>query len=389
LARPSLESAALAYEAGAAACTPEPVTEPTLQDALRRATRRVRRLAEDRAESLRLVDSARAINASLLFSDIYPLALDTLLRETQSSAAVGIFSDPDRGGLGVRASRGVSSEEAERLSQVVAPLMEGRLSRTIVPLDDATDPDLWVNVSGAIKGSGGAPPRLLLVPIPRASRGPAASGSRNAGAVLLLRGPSASPYTRDVRERAAFLAAQAGIALQNGALYAAAEERAYLDPLTGLYNTRYLYATLDHEISRCARYGHDLSVLFLDLDRFKDVNDQHNHLIGSAVLVETAHLIERKIRQVDSAVRYGGDEFTIVLVETTQAGAINVAERIRESVAEHVFQEAAGLSIRLTCSIGVASYPADGKQARELIEASDVAMYHAKVDRNRVRTASG
>jgi diguanylate cyclase (GGDEF)-like protein len=389
LARPSLESAALAYEAGAAVCTPEPVTEPTLQDALRRAVRRVRRLAEERAESRRLVDSARAINASLLFSDIYPLTLDTLLRETQSNAAVGIFADPERGELGVRAARGVSAEEAEKLAHVIAPLLEGRLSKAIAPMDDSADPDLWVNVSGALHTAGGDPPRLLLVPIPRASSRPETSGSRNAGAVLLLRGPSAAPYTRELRERAAFLAAQAGIAIQNGTLYLAAEERAYLDPLTGLYNTRYLYATLDHEISRCGRYNHDLSVLFLDLDRFKDVNDQHNHLVGSAVLVETAHLIERKIRQVDSAVRYGGDEFTIVLVETTHAGAINVAERIRESVAEHVFQEAAGLSLRLTCSIGVASYPDNGKQARELIEASDVAMYRAKVERNRVCSARG
>jgi diguanylate cyclase (GGDEF)-like protein len=205
--------------------------------------------------------------------------------------------------------------------------------------------------------------------------------------VLLLRPRTASAFGPGVRDRATFLAAQAGIAFQNGALYSAAEERAYLDPLTGLYNTRYLYATLEQEISRSSRYGHELSVLFLDLDRFKEVNDRHNHLVGSAVLVETAHLIDRKIRQVDSAVRYGGDEFTMILVETSHAGALHVAERIRATVAEHVFQEADGLSIRLTCSIGVSTFPTHGNQPRALIEASDLAMYRAKVDRDRVCSA--
>ncbi|MFQ5458726.1 MAG: diguanylate cyclase [Myxococcota bacterium] len=387
LPSPSLDQAAMAYEAGASVCVPEPVTESLLQNALRRAARRARQAAAAREESVRLLDSARALNASLLFSDIYPLTLDTLIRETESNAAVGIFADPERGGLGLRAVRGLTRETAERLAQVITPMLDGRLSTVTVPVDDAADPDLWVELSDVLKEEIDIPPRLLLVPIPRPSRGAEATGSRNGGAVLLLRHTHSVAFTQDVRERAAFLAAQAGIAFQNGALYAAAEERAYLDPLTGLYNTRHLYATLEQEISRSVRYGHPLSVLFLDLDRFKEVNDRHNHLIGSAVLVETAHLIERKIRQVDSAVRYGGDEFTMALVETSHAGALNVAERIRESLAEHVFQEAAGLSIRLTCSIGVASFPEHGKEARALIEAADLAMYRAKVERNLVCSA--
>lgn len=387
LPSPSLDQVAMAYEAGASVCVPEPITESLLQDALRRADRQARKVAEEHSASLHLLDSARALNASLLFSDIYPLTLDTLIRETKSNAAIGLFADPERGELGLRAMRGLTNETAERLARLITPMLNGRLSTTTLPVDDTADPDLWVDLSDALKEEIEVPPRLLLVPIPRASRGLEATGPRNAGAVLLLRHTPPVPFTQDVRESAAVLAIQAGIAFQNGALYAAAEERAYLDPLTGLYNTRYLYTTMEQEITRSTRYGHELSVLFLDLDLFKEVNDRHNHLIGSAVLVETAHLIERKIRQVDCAVRYGGDEFTIVLVETTHPGALHVAERIRESVAEHVFQEAAGLSIRLTCTIGVASFPTHGKQARDLIEAADLAMYRAKVERNLVKSA--
>ncbi|MDP3938981.1 MAG: GGDEF domain-containing response regulator [Deltaproteobacteria bacterium] len=388
LPKPNFDQAAMAYEAGATVCIGDPVTEPALRGALRRAERRLRQVAAERVESLRLVDSARALNASLLFSDIYPLTLDTMMRETGSNAAVGIFADAERGVLGLRAMRGMSAEMAEHLAHRLTPMLEGRLSSNARPIDDTIDPDLWTSLSDVLKGEIDEPPRLLLVPVPRASRGREASTSPNIGAVLLLRHAPAAPFSQDLRERAAFLAVQAGIAVQNGALYAAAEERAYLDPLTGLYNTRYLYATLEQEITRSTRYGHELSVLFLDLDHFKLVNDRHNHLVGSAVLVETAHLIERKIRQVDGAVRYGGDEFVIILIETTHAGALNVAERIRESVGEHVFQEAAGLSIRVTCSIGVASLPVHGKQARELIEAADLAMYRAKSQRNLVRSAS-
>lgn len=389
LEKASPDSVAAAYEAGACVCLAGPPTEAALRDGLRRAAAQTARLADRRRESIRLVESARAINASLLFSDIYPLTLDTLLRETESEAAVGVFADPERGGFGVRALRGLTDEEAAHAAQVLIPRLEGRLAGQVTPLDEATDPELHESVTGALKEWREVPPRILLVPVPRLSRPNAeAGGSRNAGAVLLLRPRTASAFGPGVRDRAAFLAAQAGIAFQNGALYSAAEERAYLDPLTGLYNTRYLYATLEQEISRSSRYGHELSVLFLDLDRFKEVNDRHNHLVGSAVLVETAHLIDRKIRQVDSAVRYGGDEFTVILVETSHAGALHVAERIRATVAEHVFQEADGLSIRLTCSIGVSTFPAHGSQPRALIEASDLAMYRAKVERDRVCSAS-
>jgi len=382
-------SVAAAYEAGACVCLTGPPTEAALRDGLRRATAWASRLADERRESMRLVESARAINASLLFSDIYPLTLDTLLRETGSQAAIGVFAGPDRGGFGVRALRGLPEEEAGHVAEALIPLLEGRLAGQVTPLDETADPEMRDAVTGALKEQRDGPPRILLVPVPRLSRPSADSaGARNAGAVLLLRPRRESAFGPDLRDRAAFLAAQAGIAFQNGALYAAAEERAYLDPLTGLYNTRYLYATLEQEISRSARYGHELSVLFLDLDRFKEVNDRHNHLVGSAVLVETAHLIDRKIRQVDSAVRYGGDEFTMILVETSHAGALHVAERIRTTVAEHVFQEADGLSIRLTCSIGVSTFPAHGVQPRALIEASDLAMYRAKIERDRVCSAS-
>lgn len=387
--KPLLESIAAAYEAGASVCMAEPVTEPALRDALRRAAQHVHRVTEERSELLRLVVSSRAINASLLFSDIYPLTLDTLMRETSSTAAVGVFADPDRVNLGLRAARGIPDEQAERVAQVLAPLLDGRLADSVAPLDETTDPGLREIVVSVLKEWSTGSPRMLLVPIPRRPRPDSESpGARNAGGVLLLREASAGPFNSEARECAMFLAAQAGIAFQNGALYAAAEERSYLDPLTGLYNTRYLYSTLEQEISRSARYGHELSVLFLDLDRFKEVNDRHNHLVGSAVLIETAHVLDRKIRQVDSAVRYGGDEFTLILVETSHPGALNVAERIRATVAEHVFQEASGLSIRLTCSIGVATFPAHGNQPRALIEASDLAMYRAKVSRDRVCSAS-
>jgi len=179
-------------------------------------------------------------------------------------------------------------------------------------------------------------------------------------------------------ETARSVARRVNSALATAERYHRAKERAFIDDVTGVYNARYLLATAENEIQRAARYGNPLSVLFLDLDRFKTVNDRHGHLIGSDTLRALSELLGQCVRQVDTLARYGGDEFTILLVDTPHETALRIAERIRSAVEQHVFEAGREASLRLTISIGVATCPVHGEERVKLLDAADKAMYRAK-----------
>jgi len=154
-----------------------------------------------------------------------------------------------------------------------------------------------------------------------------------------------------------------------------AEIDAITDSLTGLYNHRYLQERLSEELHRSREHDHPLSVLFCDLDHFKDYNDANGHSAGDRVLREVAHVLEQAVRNVDIAGRYGGEEFVLLLVETGRDAALAVAERIRKRVRAAGFT-AGGTA--LTVSIGVASYPDDADRREDLLDKADWAMYLAK-----------
>lgn len=159
-----------------------------------------------------------------------------------------------------------------------------------------------------------------------------------------------------------------------------------IDDLTGLFNMRSLYKRLDFELDRARRYKRTVCVMMMDMDRFKRVNDEHDHLFGSYVLSSVGKMIRQNIRKVDFAARYGGDEFLVVLTEIEGQGAEIFAERLRARIEEHVFKSDSH-TIKLTASIGFAlATPAvNSVSARELVRLADQALYRAKEKgRNRV-----
>lgn len=160
------------------------------------------------------------------------------------------------------------------------------------------------------------------------------------------------------------------------------------DDLTSLYNFRYLRQYLGFEIKRSLRYEKNLSLLFIDIDNFKHVNDTHGHLVGSATLCEVGQLFNKQVRDTDVIVRYGGDEFVIILPETTLEGARVIGERLRQRVENYVFSGGRDLQLKLTISIGIASCPEHSMTAEGLLQKADAAMYAAKEDsKNNIKIA--
>ncbi|HEV8121344.1 MAG TPA: GGDEF domain-containing protein [Candidatus Polarisedimenticolia bacterium] len=216
---------------------------------------------------------------------------------------------------------------------------------------------------------------------------PLLSRGRVLGTVVLRPRPGRALARAD-RRRAALLLEPLAIALDAALLVRRARELSVTDDLTHLYNVRYQNAALRREVARARRYRLPVSFIFLDLDGFKSVNDRHGHLMGSRALVEVGAVLRGVVREIDVVARFGGDEFTIILPQTSAAGARVIAERLRQRVASTRFLQAFGLSVRLTASFGIATYPEHGRTAEELVARADQAMYAAKdAGRNRVAAA--
>jgi diguanylate cyclase (GGDEF)-like protein len=164
-----------------------------------------------------------------------------------------------------------------------------------------------------------------------------------------------------------------------------ARSQAFRDDLTGLYNSRYLDEFLEREIRRASRFGSKFCVFFIDLDNLKSVNDTHGHLSGSGLLKQCADLLKQELREVDSIVRYGGDEFVVILLGADSITGGVVAERLRSSIASTQLKLDSGFDINITCSIGVAAFPEHANTRTKLIKIADDCMYTGKrAGKNRV-----
>ncbi|HEX8441229.1 diguanylate cyclase [Archangium sp.] len=346
-----VDPAVRAIKSGAAEYLVKPVAPEVLQHAIHRALA-TRELLQENAALRRyvsLLETGQRISTTL---DRERLA-DTASAAFQgmgSASAVVLFERDATGCSRLLSAPGLSSEgrEAPHLA-FLAPRLG--VSREAQVLEGVPGP--W--------------PRALVVP--------AVDGEDLLGHTVLLY-PDSPP--EGITEATGFLARCLALALRNMGRIAEVEDLAYLDDLTHLFNTRYLHMVLDREVKGAQQTHGFFSLLFLDLDYFKTINDTHGHLVGSQLLVEMAQLLRGCVRDDDVAARYGGDEYVVLLRNTDAAGALKVAERIRRTVESHRFLAREGYSLALSTCIGVACFPEHARDKATLLDLADRAMYRGK-----------
>jgi diguanylate cyclase (GGDEF)-like protein len=174
------------------------------------------------------------------------------------------------------------------------------------------------------------------------------------------------------------IADYAAIAIENARAVRRIQELSITDDCTRLYNQRHLFTVLDEEVHRSARFGYEFALLFLDLDHFKSVNDKYGHLVGTKVIGMVGQCLRENLRLIDAAFRYGGDEFAILLPQTSRNSALFVARRIARAFRSRDWRPEENISIPLRASIGIAGYPQDATSPQAIVHRADELMYLVK-----------
>jgi len=305
-------------------------------------------------------------------SDLLATALSCALQLTEADGAT-IVTGHTRRLQRVSIRRDATEPETRELAGDDSDLMH-MLHRHghPVPVEDLSL-DLRAQATDACPGLQAGP--ALFVPL--------RLRDQDRGALAVFRALGGQPFSQEDVRVLLLLAAWTAMALENMRLAENVEKLAVTDELTQVYNYRFLKTALRREIKRAGRYQQDLSILMIDVDNLKSYNDRFGHLRGSFLLREMAGLLAAQVRSWDLVAKYGGDEFTIILPQTPEEGALTAAERLRSAIEEHAFPMVERGTI--TISIGVGVFPRDGETASTLIRSSDRALYTAKRHgRNRV-----
>jgi diguanylate cyclase (GGDEF)-like protein len=354
----SVESAVGALRMGASDYLLKPIQPEELVHVVQRLLAR-RALVEENTrlrDVLRTVEACRALAPCLEPGEVYAVALDLLLKNLDRARGLVLFRRTVLALSDALVLRGFEEDQEARLHSLLVDEKQVDLEGVQEVAVMSRSP-----VHAALRQAGVQVDRLLAVPV---------RGEETESGVLWIAEDGRSFDESDL-ERTRIVAGHAALSLCNAEQYHQAKERAFVDDVTELYNVRYLLLAMEHEIRRAERYGTELSALFLDLDRFKLVNDRYGHLVGSRALRQLGQVLAGCVRQVDTLARYGGDEFTIVLVDTGLSDALQIAERIRSTVADSWFEGGRGESMQLTISIGVATYPAHGRTREDLLDLSE------------------
>ncbi len=316
------------------------------------------------------LNSAKALTGTLELKKVLRVIMTRAQQLIRAEAWGLLLVDEPTGELAFELL--VSKHEKSLRSQKIKPGQGAagwvvRHGKPLLVVDLAKD----ARFAGAPDAQIGSPSRsLLCVPI--------MNKKRTIGVIEAANKTGDEPFNDQDLMLLVKLVEQAEIAIERAYLYQKMADLAVTDDLTKLFNFRYLDQTLDIEIRRGQRYGANVSLIFMDMDYFKQVNDRYGHLMGSRVLIEVAQILIQNLRDVDIIARYGGDEFVVVLPETPLDVTYRVAQRLKQALREHTFLQTEGHPVNLTASYGIANYPMHARNKKDLIRLADQAMYRAK-----------
>ncbi len=332
---------------------------------------RLRRSAVDLSA---LYETGRALNSTLNVAEIYPLVLNIVALDLTPDASA-LFMLDSQENLRIQAHQGLNDQVVKDMTIDNERSLLRHVLDSQTPTSLSSIPHKWqMPFSPELKS-------LMVVPL--------RVGEKKLGVLMVGKNTSHAYGYENLRFLEA-LAGQAAISIQNAWLYRQTKEWASRDALTGIYNYRYFSERLDQEWTRALRYEKPLSLIMVDLDLFKTVNDNYGHLCGDEVLREVAGLLKELTRETDMVARYGGEEFVAVLSETHFQDALLVGEKLREGVEKAIFTGGGTEhKIQLTISVGVANYPSSATNKSDLIYQADQALYRAKEIRNTVSAPEG
>lgn len=366
----TLETAIQALKNGARDYLIKPFNPDELRHLVRTCVEQRRVLDENTLlkSQIRLFQKGQNLASSLDVEKLLPLAVNTLVREIGAGRGFAFLVDKDSPAR-LFGLNGVEETEGMALARALVPHLADLSGIRLLRASELPPTE-------------NGPPEVQTVCL-----FPLHCQKKLKGAMVVCNPPGIDFPHPLPHESLLFLSEQTSLGFENAFRYQGAQELIYTDDLTGLYNHRYLQKCIEQEVRRSERYGLEFSVAFIDLDNFKDINDAHGHLAGSQALKEVADLLRQSVREVDVLFRYGGDEFTAMLVETDSRGAAIVADRIRRTIENHPLLADTGSPVKVTATVGYATFPLNASDKNGLIDLADRAMYEGKKVRNVVRGA--
>jgi two-component system, cell cycle response regulator len=356
---------------------------------LQRAEAELVRVREEAESRRKLVDILHEVTSDLSSEEIYHMLARRVARALKLSRCSVILAAPgDTHGVVATAYEYPTLWHVKIDLQLYPEIRRALELGTPVLIEDVQTSPVYDEIRAEWAAAGTHPPVRSVIALPFAM------AHEQAGVFFLRRMLDEEPLTaQDVEFASAVIKAGVSAVQRAQVIETAKSENARLevlaqtDPLTMVLNRRALTTRLASELDRARRYEAVLSLLMIDLDHFKSVNDTYGHLVGDDVLRATAALLQQAVRSVDVVARYGGEEFVIVLPETPLSGAVAFAERVRQQIEDHPFRALSGERLRVTASIGVGVFPAeDVSTVDTLLAHADEALYRAKAaGRNQVR----
>jgi diguanylate cyclase (GGDEF)-like protein len=318
-----------------------------------------------------LNEIGKALTASLDIGEVMHVILDKVSELLKPRNWSLLLKDPKTGELYFKAAVGEGSEKLTNLRIKAGEGIAGWTAEKNLPLriDDVhKDPRFSARFDAASRFHTQA---ILCVPL--------TFKERVLGVIELVNGPGDGTFSPEDQRILSTVAEFSAIAIENAQNFHKVQELTVLDDHTGLFNSRHLRRVLESEVTRATRFGHPVSLVFFDLDHFKQVNDRHGHQAGSRVLREVGQLLSKTLRSTDVPVRYGGDEFVVLLPETSKDQALEAGRRLRDEIrsARFLADEPYG-PLQISASFGIASFPDDAKTPDELLSRADEAMYRVK-----------